>query len=35
MTITVETEDRVTTVTITRPEARNAVNPAMAQALSH
>ena len=33
MTITVETEDRVTTVTITRPEARNAVNPAMAQAL--
>lgn len=33
MTIRVETEGRVTTITITRPEARNAVDPATATAL--
>ena len=33
MTVTVATADRITTVTIDRPAARNAVDPATAQAL--
>ncbi|WP_204113291.1 crotonase/enoyl-CoA hydratase family protein [Shimia biformata] len=33
MTVTISTRDRVTTITINRPDARNAVDPATARAL--